>query len=333
MNTKTITCLLSLAMLLSIAAADYGNVRIQEWELPQANSLPHDPAVAPDGSLWYTAMRANRLGRLDPKTGKLQEYPLKMAGSAPHGLAADKEGNIWFTANAKGYIGRLNPVSGALAEFPLPDRAAKDPHTLVFDGSGRLWFTVQNGNFVGRLEPSTGKITLKRLASRGSLPYGMAVNSRGIPYFCEFGANRIGRLDPKTLAVTEYKLPKGARPRRLAIYHDDTIWYTDYGRGYLGHLDPASGKVREWPAPSGPDSFPYAIADTPDGALWFCETGVEPNKMVRFDPKTEKFDSWIIPSGGGTVRNMAVNKEGDLYIACSGTNRVGVVWTGSLRAD
>ncbi len=79
-------------------------VSIHEWDVPTPNSRPHDPAVAPDGALWYTGQLANKLGRLDPKTGTIKEFPLKTAGSGPHGLAADKQGNIWFTANFKAYI-------------------------------------------------------------------------------------------------------------------------------------------------------------------------------------------------------------------------------------
>ena len=39
--------------------------------MPTPKSRPHDPALAPDGSLWYTGQLANKLGRLDPKTGQL----------------------------------------------------------------------------------------------------------------------------------------------------------------------------------------------------------------------------------------------------------------------
>ena len=42
-----------------------------------SGSLPHDPAIAPDGSLWYTGQRSNTLGRLDPETGQIKEYSLK----------------------------------------------------------------------------------------------------------------------------------------------------------------------------------------------------------------------------------------------------------------
>ncbi len=39
---------------------------IREYDVPTPNSRPHDPAVAPDGALWYTGQLANKLGRLDP---------------------------------------------------------------------------------------------------------------------------------------------------------------------------------------------------------------------------------------------------------------------------
>jgi len=123
-------------------------VQIKEWGLPTPRSLPHDPAVAPDGSLWYTGQRSTPLGALIQKTGQIKEYPLKTPDSGPHGLVADKGGNIWFTANYKGYIGKLIPQTGAVTEYALQDSAAHDPHTPAFDQKGVLWFTVQAANVV-----------------------------------------------------------------------------------------------------------------------------------------------------------------------------------------
>ena len=45
------------------------NVTIQEWTVPTKGAHPHDPAVGPDGALWFTEQMVNKLGRLDPKTG------------------------------------------------------------------------------------------------------------------------------------------------------------------------------------------------------------------------------------------------------------------------
>lgn len=298
-------------------------VRIREWSVPSLGSRPHDPLVTPDGSLWWTGQWANVLGRLDPKTGAMKEFPLKTPGSMPHGLTADRAGNIWYTGNGNATVGKLDPKTGAITEYKMPDAAARDPHTPVFDQKGTLWFTLQQANMVGRLNPQTGEIKLVTMPTGRSLPYGMVINSKGVPFLVLFGTNKVASLDPDTMAVREYLLPNAAsRPRRIAISTDDTIWYADYSRGFLGRLDPYTGAVKEWASPGGPQSQPYGITTAKD-IVWYSESAVSPNTLVRFDPKTEKFQAWVIPSGGGVVRNMMATKDGNhLVLACSGVNKV-----------
>jgi len=297
---------------------------IKEWPVPTEGSRPHDPAAAKDGSIWWTGQLANYLGRLDPKTGAMKEYKLKSAHTGPHGLIEDKDGNIWFTGNNAGLIGKLDPKTGAVTEYKLPNPDAKDPHTLIFDHDGILWFTVQQGNFIGRLDPKTGDIKLVQPPTPKSRPYGMAVNSKNVVFIVLFGTNKVASID-KNMQVKEYPLPDaGARPRRIAISPDDMIWYADFARGFLGRLDPATGQVKEWQSPSGPKSQPYGIVFT-KGALWYNESFAKPNTIVRFDPKTEKFQSWAIPGGGDIVRNMDVLPDGNPILANSLVNQVGLV--------
>jgi virginiamycin B lyase len=59
--------------------------------------------------------------------------------------------------------------------------------------------------------------------------------------------------------------------------------------------------------------------------IWYSESGVHPNTLVRFDPQTEKFETWAIPSGGGVVRNMTTTREGQIVLACSGVDRIALV--------
>jgi virginiamycin B lyase len=299
-------------------------VDIKEWIVPSLGSRPHDPLGASDGSLWWAGMFANVVGRLDPKTGTMKEFKLKTPNSGPHGITEDKNGNIWFSANTGGYIGKLDPKTGEITEYKMPDPAARDPHTPVFDHNGQLWFTVQNGNFVGRLNPQTGEIKLVKMPGNYN-PYGMVMTSKGVPVVCMFFTNKIASFDVNTMAMKEYNLPSpDARPRRIAITSDDMIWYADYGRGYLGRLNLATGEVKDWPSPSGPRSQPYGIIAIKD-IIWYNESAVRPNTLVRFDPKTEKFQSWAIPSGGGVVRNMSRMSDGNLAMAESGVNRVALV--------
>lgn len=304
-----------------------GNVEvtIKEWTVPTPHSRPHDPLVAPDGSIWYTGQMANLLGRFDPKTQQFKEYHLKTPKSGPHGLVADKDGNIWFTANFAAYVGKLNPQTGEITEYHMPDPNAKDPHTPLFDHNGTLWLTLQNSNMVGRINPRTGKVKLVTVPTPKSRPYGMVINSQGIPFFCEFGSNKVARIDPKTMRIHEYVLPSAkARPRRIAITPDDVLWYTDYARGYLGRLDPKTGKITEWPSPGGRQSRPYGITAVRD-VIWYSESGVKPNTVVRFDTRTHQFQTWVIPSGGGVVRNMMAAPDGTLWLACSGVNGIAMV--------
>ena len=300
-------------------------VSIKEWSVPTLGSRPHDPEPGPDGTIWWTGMFANVLGRFNPKTGEFKEFPAKTPASGPHGLELDKDGNLWFTANTKGYIGKLDPKTGDVTEYKLPEEV-RDPHTPLFAPNGMLFFTAQNSNYVGRINPKTGEIKVVKTPTERANPYGVVMSSKAVPFVCDFGTNKIIRIDPDTLAIKEYELPNPeTRPRRIAISPDDIIWYSDYSRGYLGRLDPNTGKASEWPSPSGPKSQPYGITYL-NGAIWYVESAIKPkNVLVRFDIKTEKFQSWIIPGGGGVVRNIKATADGKIVMAESGVNKIALV--------
>ncbi len=270
---------------------------IKLWDVPTPGSRPHDPLATKDGAIWYTGQMTNKLGRVDPKTGTIKEYTLKTSHTGPHGLVEDKDGNVWFTGNHASLIGKLDPKTGNVTEYKMPDPAAKDP----------------------------GEVKLVTAPTPKSRPYGLLINSKGIPVTVLFGTNKIATIDPRTMAIKEYSLPDAAsRPRRLALQGDDVVWYADFSRGYLGRLNLTTGEHKEWPSPSGPKSQPYGIVFT-KGALWYNESGAKPNTIVRFDPKTEKFQTWAIPGGGDIVRNMDVTPDGNPVTANSLVNKVGLV--------
>ena len=93
-------------------------------------------------------------------------------------------------------------------------------------------------------------------------------------------------------------------------------------------MTPRPASSRNGRRPSGPQSEPYGIA-TVGNIVWYSESNVRPNTMVRFDPQTEKFQTWIIPSGGHVVRNMMRTTDGNnIVIAESGINKVALVEIG-----
>ena len=114
------------------AISDAVDVKIDEWMTPSNPAYPHDPAFAPDGMIWYTAQRANMIGRLDPITEQFKECPLPTPNSGPHGLHVDKDGNVWYTGNSAGLIGKVDAKTGKITEYKMPNPQANDPHTIAF---------------------------------------------------------------------------------------------------------------------------------------------------------------------------------------------------------
>jgi virginiamycin B lyase len=85
-------------------------------------------------------------------------------------------------------------------------------------------------------------------------------------------------------------------------------------------MRPAAHRSRPLRARSrGPTAFVFT-----KGALWY-ESGAKPNTIVRFDPATERFQTWVIPGGGDIVRSMDVTPDGNPVLAKSLTNEVGLV--------
>ena len=294
------------------------NIEIEEWLVPTLGQRSRDPVEGLDGSIWWTGMWASLVGRLDPLTGDVREYPLPPS-ARPHSIVPDNEGFIWYLGNSNGTVGKLNPLTGDIREY---DTGLADPHTGVFHPNGYFYFTAQRAGAVARLDPASGEVLTVNTCPR---PYGIKVGPDGYLYVAFNGENAIGQVDPETLEVNYFAIPhEDSRIRRLDIASDGTIWYVNSSRGKIGHLDPRTGAVREWDSPSGPKSHPYAIAVI-DDVVWYNESGQRPDALVRFDPETETFQSWAIPSGIGIIRHVWVTRDKDLLIHQSSSNRIGRV--------
>jgi virginiamycin B lyase len=299
-------------------------VTFKEWQTPTLGQRSRDPAQAPDGTIWWAGQWGNMLGRINPATGEMKEYPLP-ANAMPHTVLLDRQGGVWYTGNKNATIGKLDPATGKVTEYKMPAPAAKDPHSAIFDRNGILWFTMQLSNMVGRLDPATGEVKVVAMPTPNSRPYGIKLDADGVPWFACNGSNCVVRIDPATMELKIVSLPDPKTTvRRLDFDRDGALWFVNYSQGRIGRYNLKTGEIKEWPSPSGPQSQPYALTVV-DGAVWYNESGVRPDALVRFDPKTETFQSWAIPSGGvhaGIIRHMRPTRDGNLLIHQSSTNRI-----------
>ena len=308
---------------------------ITEWDVPTPHSMPHDSFYTKRGGFtWYSGEFANVLGRFEAKTQKFEEIHLR-PGSSPYALVehagSGVQGTIYFTSHTGGFIGEFDPNTRNVREFRIAGPKLL-LHDIAFDPNGVVWFTVMaarppqypQGSKIGSVNIFSSEIKLADTPTRDVSPYGLAVNSKGIPFFSEANRPVLGSVDPVTMKVTEYPLPnRKIGVKGITITRDDMVWYTDYLRGYLGRFDPRTGRFNEWPSPSGRESRPYAITNV-GNIIWYSETGTKPNMLVRFDPKTEKFQSWPVKAGGG-IKHIYAESEGSLWFTRPLTNGIAQV--------
>ena len=293
----------------AVPARSQATVTIKEWVVPTADSHPHDPLAAADGSIWWTGQLANLLGRLDPKTGAMKEYPLRVPGSGPHGLVEDSGGQHLVHRQCQGPHRQARSENREVTEYPMPDPAVRDPHTPIFDQKGTLWFTAQGANMIGRLDAGNGRAQAEQDADGGIAPYGIVINSKGMPFIVEFGANRMASRRSRTrwpFGSTCCRIPRPVRAgwRSRATMSSGTR--TTRAAISAGSILKTK-EVKEWPSPGGPQVAALRD-DGGQGHHLVQRIGGKPNRLVRFDPKTEKFQTWPIPSGGGVVRNMMATR-------------------------
>ena len=299
-----------LLLLLPTIATSNAPVAITEWTVPWGKTRPRDPFLDKQGRVWFVGQAGNYVAYLNPQTGEFKRYEIEK-GTNPHNLIVADDGMVWYSGNRNGRIGKLDPATGKATIYMMPDKAVEDPHTMVFDKSGNIWFTAQNANYVGHLVTKTGEIHVIKSPTAGSRPYGIVIDPKNRPWFVEFGTNKIAMIDAASMKIVEYPLPDAkTHPRRIAVTSDGMLWYGDYTRGMLGRFDPNTHAVKEWPLPSAGMSLPYAMASDDRDRIWLVETGVQPNRLVGFDPKNESWFSItpISKSGGGSVRHMIFHR-------------------------
>jgi virginiamycin B lyase len=298
---------------------------------------PHDVAVdqTKSGPVWFTAQGSGELGKLDPKTGnktfiKLGNAPgSPMNGSAPHGIIIGPDDGLWITDEFLKAIVRVDPKTEEIKLFPIPANITNNKlNTATFDKNGVLWFTDRSG-YYGKLDPSEGKVHVWA-APRGQGPYGIVTTPDGSVYFNSWTGNYTAKIDLKTGNLTILEPPtKDSQPRRIWSDSKGHLWITEWATGKLAQYNPETKKWQEWKLP-GEKPQPYSVYVDEKDKVWVSDFGLQhgTQSMLRFDPDSEKFEVFPLPSDHSNIRQMN-GRPGQVWGAESGLDRIIVFSTGN----
>jgi len=210
--------------------------------------------------------------------------------------------------------GTLPVVKGTVTEWAVPTpKFARDPAPAP---DGTMYIAVMQGNKIARFDPKTKNFHEWDLPE-GAKPHGLLVDKQGVVFYTGNVNGTIGRLDPATGKITEFRTRQsGSGPHTLIQAGDGTIWFTEQSADRIGRLDPATGEIREYETRGGP----YGLALSKDGAVWFCQ--LSGHRMGRLDPATGKVTEIELPRGSGP-RRVAANADGSvLWWAFYGSNEL-----------
>jgi streptogramin lyase len=329
---------------------------LTEYRLDTAQ-LPHDAEISPNDGLVYVADQfGDQLIVVDLDSGTTRYFPVSHEGMnvggkfarlgipalgdaasrlyhGPHSLAVGPDGRWYTTDTFATVIGVFNPKSWSWEQwYEIPDGRRMPslyPHTIRFDRGGRAWFTLAFSEQVGRLDPVTRRIDVVDLppgkslgVASGTVPYGIDVDPKdGSVWYARLWADKIGRIDPVTLEVTEFDAPvKG--PRRLRFGADGTLWLTGYSDGVIAEIrtagsSPFTSRVHALPefAP-GYRPAAYALAVAPrTGHVWVNETMTD--RLYRYEPKRDRWTVYPLPLRGTYTREISFTRKGEV---CTSNN-------------
>ncbi len=331
-----------------------GTAKIYEYRLAPAY-IPHDTIYNPDDGLLYTVDQGlDYVSVTDMASGKT-EYVFQADGLAtlyragtddndpiykefpkglkhgPHSLAMGKDGKYYLT-NGSVSIGVFDPKTRRFeASYRIPEEVgAVYPHTIRVDQQGMVWFSLTGSEQMARLDPTSGKFTILNLPTHKPMgfagttqPYGVAIHPKdGGVWYSRLYADKIGRIDPKTLEIKEFDAPMGG-PRRMHFDDQGVLWITGYAKGTLARIELENGqlksKVYQLPIfAEGTSPAAYALGVHPQTQdIWVNENMTD--RIYRFIPTEERFIAYPMPLAGTYTRDMTFTKDGRV---CTSNNPI-----------
>jgi virginiamycin B lyase len=286
--------------------------------------MPFSATPDKDGYLWIpNSGRSNRITRLNPRTGEMVDFMVPYIGTAGiHSTIPAPDGSVWIAEQGSNRVGRWDPRTQKIIEYQDAYVPGKEgllfggqKHTLRLDPSGNVW---SSGIPLTKFDPETGRFTR---FTEVAATYDVKPDKDGDVWFTNPSRNSIGKVDGKTMKVTQWVSPTvDSYPRRVEIGDDGMIYSGEFKGGKMMRFDPNTQTIQEFPLP-GPDPSPYALGVDAQGYIWYDSHHMD--NLGRFDPKTGTVIEYPFPHFENCAREFFRDREGHMWYGSSPNNKVG----------
>jgi virginiamycin B lyase len=159
------------------------------------------------------------------------------------------------------------------------------------------------------------------VATRGAFPHDPLATVDGAIWYTGQHASVLGRIDPATGAIKEYRtrIPNSG-PHGLIADAAGNIWFTANYAGYVGRLDPKTGAIIEFKMPDANARDPHTPVFDQKGVLWFTVQGA--NMLGRLIPRTADVKLVAAQTAHALPYGIVINSKGVPFFAEFGANQI-----------
>lgn len=247
------------------------------------------------------------------------------------GVGLDPAGNVFSVGGQMPY--KFDIKTEKFTPYPKPEGAPGWGRGKDVDSKGNFWLALWQGAY--RLNPNTKEWTLFRFLTKSAREYGLAIDARDNVWVAQIGVDKIAYVDGRTGDVGEVALPpvdedmteadrqlsRGSNlvttlyqqgPRRLGADRNPNgryVWTGNFFGGTLGKIDGADKKfvaVYKLPEPYR-YGYPYDTIVDKNGMVWLSMANAD--AVARFDPRTERFTFYPLPTRGHNARHIGVDSK------------------------
>jgi virginiamycin B lyase len=154
----------------------------------------------------------------------------------------------------------------------------------------------------------------------GDAPYDVAVDGAGRVYFTEPAAARIGRFDPASRTLVEFRVPTaGSGPHGIVVAPDGTVIFAETTANKIGWFDPARSAFHEYP--TGNALAPLTPALAGEGEVYFTAPGSD--AIGRLDLASGAVATFAVPTPNAAPYGIKLGPDRALYFTEPGADKIG----------
>jgi len=236
----------------------------------------------------------------------------------------DKQG--WLTTFARMRTYSEQSIISHPVELPFKITATPDPDFAEYLTTINLSSKSKWDYALKTLPRPTGRatrviITEYDLPDPGRLPHDADLDEKGMVWYNDFREPLIGRLDPRTGEIKEWRFPElkpGFPPGSLSMEPGvgGLLWIPRFRQAGISSFDPRAEKFQSWQDPpelNNDRTIDAQVAAAPDGTVWY--PNLDSRDLYRLDPKTGHIGVYpMYPDfhpekmGAGIIIQFAFNK-------------------------